>query len=85
MPSPLRSIIALSVRALAWLGNQGPRAIAALVDESVDYKLKQGMPLAEAVETARDAYAELLRKKRDAVKRAHLRYGKRGVKKAPRS
>jgi hypothetical protein len=31
MPSPLRSIIALPVRALAWLGGLGTRAIAALV------------------------------------------------------
>ena len=31
MPSPLRSIVVLLVRALAWLGNLGTRAIAALV------------------------------------------------------
>jgi hypothetical protein len=56
----------------------GPRGIAALVDESIDTQLKRGVPLAEAVESARDAYADLLGKKRDAVKRAHQRYGKRG-------
>jgi len=31
MPSPLQSVIALPVRALAWLGSLGTRAIAALV------------------------------------------------------
>ena len=31
MPSPLHSVLALPVRALAWLGSQGTRAIAALV------------------------------------------------------
>jgi hypothetical protein len=58
-----------------------PRDIAAMVDKSIDYKRERGEPLAEAVEAARDAYAVLLGKRRDAVKRAHLRYGKRGVTK----
>jgi len=59
----------------------GPRGIAALVDESIDGQLKRGVPLAQAVEEARDVCAEMLRKKRDTIRRAHQRYGKRGATK----
>jgi len=61
----------------------GPRGIAALVDEIVDSKVKQGMPLAEAIEFARGVFAKMLSESRDNIRKAHLRYGKRGVTKAP--
>jgi hypothetical protein len=43
----------------------GPRGVAALVDESIDYQCKQGIPFAEAVRSARATYAKLLSMKHE--------------------
>ena len=59
----------------------GSRDIAKLVDDIIPHKLKQGMPLKEAVTYARKVQAKLLQKSFKAVKMAHVRYGTVGVTK----
>jgi hypothetical protein len=58
----------------------GPRHLATMVDEVVDSQLKRGVPLEEAVQSARSDWAKTLRRQHTAVKMAHLRYGKQRLR-----
>jgi hypothetical protein len=58
-----------------------PRGIARLVDESVAYRLQQGVALAVAVPAARAFYADLLGKSHATIKAAHLRHGATKIRK----
>ena len=59
----------------------GPRDIAKFVDDSIAYRLSQGVPLEKAVPSARRAYAQVFGKTFAAVKADHLRHGRIGVAK----